>query len=207
MAFFKEEYFDEKLDELIGISSDNTSVIQIEKYPQYLYKYKSCDKKHNFDMIEFQYLWADIPRNFDDPSDSLIHMKILSEYPEIQKWWCDHIGELLYYNLPPKGMQKNKNGQTLKKYVDAQKHFLNEEGKYDAKKAQKTMLLEIKKLPYTMQQEAKKLFKNMESEEFERKMEKAVCGTMDTIVNTLRNNIFICFGIKFSISFNCHSFM
>ena len=186
------KYFKEKLDQLIGIGDDKTITIQIDKYPQYLYKYRDCNSPYNFDMIESQYLWADIPQHFYDPADSLVHLKLLSELPEIQKWLYNHLGELIYYNIPPKGMKKSKNGQTLEKYVDAQKHFLNESGKYDAEKARKIMLIETKKLPKKMQQEVRKAYNHMESEKFEEKIKEVITNVMTKVVNTLRDNVLIC---------------
>lgn len=187
-----DKYFDKKLNQLIGIDTDKNESVQINKYPRFLYKYRDCDSIYNFEMIESQYLWADIPQNFYDPADSLVHLKLLTELPEIQKWLYNHLGELIYYSIPPKGMKKSKKGQTLQKYVDAQKHFLDINGNYNAKKARRIMLLETKKLPKKMQQEIKKAYDHMESEEFEKKIEEVVCNVMKKVVNTLRDNVLIC---------------
>lgn len=103
------QHFEKQLDEMVladvharpytgCFPADN-----LKHYPAHLYKYRDCNKEHNFTMIEEGYLWADVPANFYDPVDSLVNHKLRSELPAIQKWLYQRLGEILYYCIPPKG--------------------------------------------------------------------------------------------------------
>lgn len=146
---------------------------QLKNYPKFLYKYRDCDKNHNFDMITQGYLWADVPEKFVDPYDSLVHLKFGSELPKIKSWLYERMGEILYYCIPPKGMYPHKNGQTLKSYLSAQEQFLDTSGRYNAKKAQRLMLVELNKLPQSKRQDVQKVFEYFGGEEFQKRLEEA----------------------------------
>lgn len=176
---------------MIGIDKESTPV-ELTQYPHFLYKYRDFNNKFYRDIIENQYLWADIPQSYYDPADSIVHLRLLSELPEIKKWLFNHKGELVYFCIPPKGMAKSKKGQTLKAYKDAQRHFLDANGTYNAKRARKIMLIETKKLPKDMQHQIKKAYEHMGSAEFEKKMEDVICSVINKVSNTLRDNILIC---------------
>lgn len=188
------QYFENQLGIFLTNSDrfSNTATINCKFYPSYLYKYRTCDKDFNFEMIEQEYLWADIPSNFSDPYDSLVNLKLLSELPLIQKWLFAHLGELIYYNIMPKGMKPHKNGQSLSNYIKAQEKFMDETGRYNAQKAKKAMLLEIKKLNPEVRQEIQKVYNYFESIEFENKMEDAIKSTLANTVNILRSKNLVC---------------
>lgn len=193
------QYFENMLEKIIfsteqysDVSSDCFTTTNITHYPEYLYKYRSCNKDFNFQMLEDEYLWADIPANFVDPSDSLVNLKLKSELPIIQKWLWEHLGELLYYSIPPKGMPPHKNGQTLKNYISAQGKFTDSVGRYNAQRAKSVMLLETKKFQPNQRKEIQKVYEKFESPEFETQMQKAIENTLTNVVNSLRNKNLVC---------------
>lgn len=188
------QYFENQLGIFLTNSDrfSNTATINCKFYPSNLYKYRTCNKDFNFEMIEQEYLWADIPSNFSDPYDSLVNLKLLSELPSIQKWLFAHLGELIYYNITPKGMKPHKNGQSLSNYIKAQEKFMDETGRYNAQKAKKAMLLEIKKFNPKQHQKIQKEFDRFESKEFEMKMEEAIKTALTNVVNSLRSNNLVC---------------
>lgn len=192
------QYFEEKLSVLIEqnennqIGGDGCKASDMKNYPQQLFKYRNCGKEFNFEMIEEEYLWADNPANFDDPFDSLVNLKLSSELPEIKKWLWKHLGEVLYYVIPPKGMQPRKNGQTLQKYIDAQEMFVDTNGRYNAQKAKKLMCLEMKKMHQTQRQDVKNVYERFESPEFEKKMEEEIKRVTISVVNGMRNKNLVC---------------
>lgn len=191
-------YFEKQLDELVLANaqtrpqSGNFSVENLKSYPAQLYKYRDCHKEHNFRMIEEGYLWADIPANFYDPFDSLVNLKLKSELPSIQKWLYQRLGEILYYSIPPKGMQMHKKGQSLRAYIEAQKKFMDSTGQYNAQKAKKIMLLEMKKLHPINRREVQKIYDKFESPEFEQKVQDSVKDGLTKVVYTLRERNLVC---------------
>ena len=187
-------YFEQALENIItnNVSVDRFTIDCLKNYPQYLYKYRTCSKEYNFEMVEQEYLWADFPENFDDPLDSLVNLKLPSEVPAIQKWIWNHLGEIVYYSIPPKGMPPHKRGQTLKKYAADQTQFLDSKGRYNAKRAERVMLTELKKLTADKQQEIHKLYSFIESPEFEDQVQKAVHETLSGVVNSFRTNNRVC---------------
>ena len=172
-------------------SNDEFSV-NLKHYPQYLYKYRTCDKDYNFEMIEEEYLWADSPNTFYDPHDSLINLRLLSEMPQIKNWFWNHFGELIYYYIPPKGMQSHKNGQTLQTYIDAQSKFCDSKGRYSAQKAKKIMTIETKKLKPKHRQEIQKIYDYFESPAFEEKTGPIIQKALSDFVNSLREEMLVC---------------
>ncbi len=159
-------YFENQLDMLAsenGTQKSGFAVSDIKHYPTHLYKYRTCDNEYNFEMLEQGYLWADIPQNFIDPNDSLVNLKLKSELPAIEKWLYSHLGELLYYSISPKGMKKQKHGQTLQSYKIAQESFFDSLGRYSAKRAKSLMLLETKKLRADQRQQMQKIYDSFES--------------------------------------------
>ncbi len=160
--------------------------------PVHLYKFRNCQKDHNFTMIGEGYLWGDKPVTFDDPFDSLINHKLKSELPFIQKWLYHHLGEILYYSIPPKGMQPRKKGLTRKKFIEAQKRFTDSAGRYSAHKARKIMVVETKKLHPVKQRELQKVYDSFESPEFEKKMEEDVQNCLLKVVQALREKALVC---------------
>ncbi len=192
------QYFENILSEIVT-ATENTdlykncfSVTNLIHYPTHLYKYRDCNNEYNFQMLEEEYLWADIPANFYDPSDALVNLKLASELPKIQKWLFAHLGELLYYSIPPKGMQSHKNGQTLQKYIEAQERFMDSKGRYSAQRAKSLMLVETRKLNPQMQREVQKIYDQFESPEFETKMQDAVESVLTNTVNILREKNLVC---------------
>ena len=163
----------------------------IKNYPEFLYKYRTCDKEHNFEMIDEEYLWADYPTKFDDPIDTAVRLKLHSELKDIERWWYSHLGEILYYSIPPKGMKTQKHGQTLEKYKEAQKQFIDENGRFSHKAALVAMRTEIGKLPPQKQRELMKLYKDFERPEFEKKIEEDIRKLIDGVVNSLRDKTLI----------------
>lgn len=192
-------YFEDVLEKMIAADLRKETLDisafgeqQLKYYPKYLYKYRTCDKDHNFDMITQEYLWADIPENFSDPYDSLIHLKFGSELPVIQSWLYQHIGEILYYSIPPKGMKPHKNGQTLKLYRSTQEQFFDVSGRYNAKKAQRLMLVELNKLPQNERLDVQRLFEHFESDEFQKILEEAIYNSLVNVINALRRKVKVC---------------
>lgn len=192
------EFFEKQLDAIL--SGDESTLAypsavleeKLKAFPPHLFKYRDCKKEYNFAMIEDEYLWADIPANFYDPYDSLVNLKLRSELPNIQKWLYSHLGEIIYYCIPPKGMQPHKWGQTLQVYVDAQQRFSDATGRYSAKKARKIMVAETRKLNPINQREIQKVYDSFESAEFEQKMQEAVQNILLKIVNALRDKNLVC---------------
>lgn len=188
------QYFEEKINKII--SSYETDICftkdDLKHYPKHLYKYRDCKNSYNFRMIEEEYLWADIPSNFYDPYDALVYLKLKSELPYIQKWLYDHLGEILYYSIPPKGMKAHKRGQTLQNYLDAQERFKDASGKYNASKAKKLMLLETKKMDPTNRSKLQSVYDKFESPEFEETVIKAIENTLKSVVNSLREKNKVC---------------
>ena len=161
-------------------------------YPQFLYKYRYFDKENNhIDSLEKDYLWSIYPKDYCDPVDAAVNLKLKAELKSIESWVYSHAGEIFYYNIPPKGMMQQKHGQTLAKYIEAQKHFVNEDGKIDFNAVRRSMLTEINKLPQKQRQEALKGFKYLETPEFEKTVEEHIKKTLYGIVNTFRENTLI----------------
>lgn len=192
------QYFEKQLNEMVLADvqahpyTGCFSVGNLKHYPTHLYKYRDCSKPHNFAMIEEGYLWADIPANFYDPIDSLVNYKLRSELPAIQKWLYQHLGEILYYCIPPKGMKPHKKGQSLQTYLEAQKRFMDSAGRYSASKAKKLMVIETRKLHPINQREIQKVYDKFESPEFEKKMQDAVRNVLLKVVNVLRERNLVC---------------
>jgi len=161
-------------------------------YPTHIYKYRNCSAEHNFDMIEEGYLWADIPAHFEDQFDSLINHKLKSELTAIQNWFLQHIGEIIYYYIPPRGMQAHKNGQTLQNYINAQSKFLDAEGRYSAQKAKRVMVVENKKLDPIHRREIQKVYDMLESTDFLNSLQDFVRNQLDEILQSLRKRTLVC---------------
>lgn len=192
------QYFEKQLDEMVRADiqaqkySGCFSVDSLKCYPSQLYKYRDCSKDHNFAMIEEKYLWADLPVNFDDPFDSLVNHKLKSELPAIQKWLYQRLGEILYFCIPPKGMQNHKRGQSLQAYIEAQKRFTDSAGRYNAQRAKKVMMVETKKLHPVNQREVQKVYDKFESPDFEKKMQESIHDILLKVVNVLREKNLVC---------------
>lgn len=192
------QYFEKQLDEMVLADIQTRpytgcfSAESLKHYPTHLYKYRDCNKPHNYAMIEEGYLWADIPANFYDPFDSLVNHKLRSELPAIQKWLYYRLSEILYYCIPPKGMQPHKNGQTLQTYIEAQKRFMDSTGRYNAKKARRIMVVETRKLHPINQREIQKVYDKFESPEFEKKMQDTIQNILLEVVNMLRKRNLVC---------------
>lgn len=193
------KYFEDVLEKMIVVDlhKDTLDISDfaehhLKNYPEYLYKYRTCDKDYNFDMITQQYLWADIPENFADPYDSSIHLKLGSELPKIQTWLYQHMGEIIYYNIPPKGMRRHKNGQTLKLYRSAQEQFFDASGRYSAKKAQRLMLVELNKLSQNERLDVQRSFEYFDSDEFQKNLETAIRNSLLNVINALRREAKVC---------------
>lgn len=193
-------YFDKIIDDIVtkhenGTTNASNYKVKLKYYPEFLYKYRDCKNNYNFEMIEQEYLWADIPERFIDPTDSLVHLKMEKELALIKKWYLQHSGELLYYSIPPKGMRKSKHGQTLKKYIETQSKFVDENGKFSAKNTKKLLCVEIKKMPEKSRSQFYKtidLFQTAECEgELERKI-KGVLSKLSTVVNAFRKHMKVC---------------
>ena len=189
-----ERYFEKKIDSLISSNETSIGITEddLKHYPRFLYKYRSGKNDYDFQMIEEQYLWADKPSRFDDPFDALVNLKLKSELPSIELWLNNHLGEIVYYLISPKGMQPHKQGQTLKNYIETQNRFLDELGRYDAQKAELLMLAETKKMPAQPQMRLHELYKKLASPEFERVVTESVKTTIENIVNYLRNKHMVC---------------
>lgn len=101
-----------------------------EKYPKHLFKYKGFrgqGKQYTFEMLEKEYLWADLPSNFDDSSDSRIAVPDDSR-EQLIRWYNSHLAEIWFYSLKPVGMKGKKYGHTLQDYLDVQAKFIDEKG-------------------------------------------------------------------------------
>lgn len=185
------KYFDHAIKQLVDADEPLDREIylkeSIEYFPPKLYKYRKCNS-NGFDMLKNEYIWADNPESFDDPIDSKVNHRLRYELPSIHRWLDGHLGELLYYCLPPKGMKERKGNHKLKDYIDAQEHFLDDNGKFNSKLARKEMILELKKLPKEKQDACLKVFDYFQSEAFESECKKVIQTTIDGIVNVFRNS-------------------
>ncbi len=192
------QYFENQLDEMVLAdvqSRPYTGCFAVEnlgQYPTHLYKYRDCHEEYNFAMVEEGYLWANIPAGFDDPSDSLVNLKLMSELPRIKKWLYSHLGEIMYYCIPPKGMPLHKKGQTLQTYLETQNRFVDSTGRFNAQKAKRLMVVETRKLHPVNQREVQKLYDKFESPEFEKKVQDAIKQILLNVVNSLRNKNLVC---------------
>ena len=190
-----ERFFRNIIKQIVGSTPEhpiNTATLlnadAMGHYPEYLYKYRYFDAEENgINTLKNDYLWADHPTSFDDPLDAAVNLKLKTELKDIERWLYQHLGEIIYFNIKPKGMAKSKNGQTLAMYKEAQAHFLDENGKPNAKAATSALLTEINKLPYNQRQKALKAYKDFESPDFEKKVEDAIRKTLSGIVNSLRD--------------------
>ena len=189
-----ERYFEEKINRIVSSTETDISFPndELKHYPRYLYKYRDCKSEYNFQMIEEEYLWADIPANFYDPYDALVNLKLKSELPYIQKWLYDHIGEILFYSIPPKGMFDHKQGQTLQNYLNAQEQFKDASGKYNASKAKKLMFLETKKMNHENRSKLQSIYDKLESPEFEESLSLVIENILKSVVNSLREKNKVC---------------
>ena len=163
----------------------------IVNYPQYLYKYRTCDKEHNFEMIEEEYLWLVHPNEYDDPFDSAINLNLKSKYMEIVHWYYSHLGEIMYYNIPPKGMRSYKNEHTLDYYKEAQKQFVDANGRFNTKSALAAMNKELRKLPVSKQHELKKELDYYKSEEYIAKIKDKARKEIEEITESLRKSVLV----------------
>ena len=157
----------------------------IDFYPKFLYKYRSCDKEHNFEMLEQEYVWADYPKEFDDPFDAIVNLRLKAELNEIEKWIYQHLGELIYYKIPPEGMEPIKHGQKLSKYIEAQKGFVVN-GKLNSKRIIAAQQTELSKLPANQRQNMIQYYKSFEKPEFRNFIEENAKKALYDNVNILR---------------------
>ena len=158
-------------------------------YPKCLYKYRTFDDKGlNIDALENDYLWANYPAKYDDPVDAAVKLKLKTELKNIETWVYSHVGEILFYNIPPKGMKSQKCGQKLEKYIEAQTHFVGSSGKIDATAVCRSLFTEANKLPQKQKQGFLDYLKKLETHEFEEKVESEIKNTLDKVVNAFRDN-------------------
>lgn len=188
------QYFEDIIDNIIDSDAEPKKFASnnLQHYPKQLYKYRDGKNEYDFQMLEEQYLWADIPMNFRDPFDALVNLKLKSELPAIQKWLYGHLGELLYYSISPKGMKPHKNGQTLEKYLEAQSRFIDTTGRFNAQKAKSIMLLETKKMHPQNRAKLQKAYDKFESPEFEKTMQQAIEESLENVVSSLRKKHMVC---------------
>lgn len=184
------DYFENRISEIISPTNNNPNIDVdiLNHYPKYLYKYRDCKEEYNFQMIQNSYLWANTPENFSDPFDSLVYLKFDNELPLLQEWLYKHIGEIIYYSIPPQGMEAHKNGQTLQLYKEHQQRFFDSSGNYSAKKAKQLMSVEMNKMNQNDRTQMKKLLDKMESKEFKEMMNEAITTDIKNIINALRHN-------------------
>lgn len=185
--YFEKTFTDFVTDEAFPMNSN----IRLQHYPK-LYKYRSCENEYNFEMIEQGYLWADYPHTFLDPSDSIINNKLLSEEKDITKWLWKHFAEIMYYLLPPQGMQKQKQGQTLQNYIDAQKQFSDSKGRFSAKRAKVILTTELNKLSQENKHIVLSILDYLDSTEYEDETFPVITDLLAGIMNSLRNEYKVC---------------
>lgn len=188
------QYFENVIDNIIRQEekSEEFKPSNLQHYPKLLYKYRNGINDCDFQMLEEQYLWADIPMNFRDPFDALVNLKLKSELPAIQKWLYNHLGELLYYSIQPKGMQTHKQGQTLENYIEVQNRFMDAAGRFNAQKAKSIMLLETKKMHPQNRAKLQKAYDKFESPEFEKTVQQAIEKSLENVVTSLRKKHMVC---------------
>ena len=188
------QYFEDIIDNIIGSEAEQKEFASnnLQQYPKQLYKYRDGKNEYDFQMLEEQYLWADIPMNFRDPFDAIVNLKLKSELPAIQKWLYKHLGELLYYSIQPQGMQPHKQGQTLENYIEAQNRFMDTTGRFNAQKAKRIMLLETKKMHPKNRTILQKAYDKFESPEFEKTVQQAIEKSLENVVTGLRKKHMVC---------------
>lgn len=185
-------YFETLLDNLVSpkpncnLDNINFSFDNLKHYPTYLYKFRDCNKEYNFDMLEEDYLWADNPSNFLDPSDSIVNFKIKSEIPSIQKWLYSHLGELLFL------LNRQNSDKKLHEYLEVQTAFLDSKGRFNPSKFEKTLDAETEKLPPEKRELTKAYFDYLESTEFEIAAQKRIVEIFQNLTNLLRNGNLVC---------------
>lgn len=185
-------YFEKTFSDFVNNEDfPKNTAIRLQHYPK-LYKYRSCENEYNFEMIEQGYLWADYPHTFFDPSDSIINNKLLSEEKDITKWLWEHFAEIMYYFLPPQGMQKHKQGQTLQNYKDAQKQFSDSKGRFSAKRAKAILTTELNKLSQENKHIVLSILDYLDSDEYEEKTLPVITDLLAGIMNSLRDEYKVC---------------
>ena len=191
-------YFQDRLEQIVLSDSQSTPyeasfmVDDLAQYPHCLYKYRSCDQEYNFEMLEEEYLWASLPNSFSDPTDSLINWDIQTNYRQICRWLCQHSAEMIYYRIPPEGMSPCKQGQTLQRYIEAQKAYAYSDGRYDMRRVKSKLLVETKKLPKDIQGEIKSFFDALEGPDLQATADLLVKKTFGDMTEFLREKARIC---------------
>lgn len=160
-------------------------------FPKILYKYRTCNF-YGFDMLENGYLWADKPTAFLDRFDSAIHLRLQEELPQIETWLCGHLGEILYYILPPRGMAASKGNLTLQKCMDAQNSCGNRSGTTGVFPTEKQLKSLIQSLPKDQKEACSAAFLYLKSQRFETAYRLALEKSLLSVVNTLRETKKIC---------------
>ena len=134
------EYFENILRKVViasikkePIAAESLTPEGLKKYPNKIYRFRSLenDKKRTqvIQTIEEEYLWADHPNTFSDPTDSRIKLS-RDEMQKFGKWLERHYAEFVFYQMPPVGvMEGEKCGTTLQKIKQHQEDFVGKNGK------------------------------------------------------------------------------
>ena len=78
----------------------------LKNYPEFLYKYRSCEKKYNFESLEEDYIWADYPALFDDPIDAKINLDFDQEWKNLRELTGEYHYESIRRKLSAPGERK-----------------------------------------------------------------------------------------------------
>lgn len=170
--------------------SESISNIYASQYPEFLYKYREC-KDNSFSLISDGYLWAANPKDFYDPTDSLVALSSDTEICKIEKWLNDHIGEVVYYLMPPKGMAKEKNGYTLSSCIQEQKILESELRDVSKDNLNDYFDFKLSKLSVKERDAASAALSMIRSAEFEKRLVAAIEQPVLATANTLRDSIYI----------------
>jgi hypothetical protein len=167
-----------------------TAQIDETQYPQYVYNYRP-GKPHDFNSVKEQYLWTALPEMSKDEKDSFVNVDWPKELQLIERWMLVHIGEIIYYQIKPIGMQKKKGKYKLTQFKQEQVKYLNADGSYNDEKAKTAILLHQKRLSLEQQHKFNKLMEYMYSDEFKQEIKDCVQSNINQIKHYLRKNTFI----------------
>lgn len=170
--------------------SDSISNIYASQYPEFLYKYREC-KDNAFSLISGGYLWAAKPKEFDDPTDSLVALSTETEICKIEKWLNDHIGEVVYYLMPPIGMAQEKNGYTLASFIQEQKNLEGELRDFSEDSLNDFIEYKLSKLSTKERAAASAPLSMIKSADFEKHLTVAIEQPVLSVANALRDSIYI----------------
>lgn len=185
------QYFENMLKTMLkknSTSEDVFSAFNASYYPKCLFKYRSCNSKHSFDILENDYLWADSPENFHDPFDSVVNADYEKQLFSIEKAFMTHIIEITYHLLP----EDKKRELSLEDFRKSGNDFLDESGEYRRSFAKKYLSEREKRMSIEERAEWDKIQEYICSSDIIKSGAEAIKVLLKEINNYLRKSVFVC---------------